>query len=77
MSKEIRNAKWEARPANPVTGRPAWEGYKIRNRGEESAYSRDGILWFNSWGGKMLRPSESIRFHGGPLDGQVITADKT
>ena len=72
MSQEIRNAKWEERPANPATGRPAWSGYKVRNRGGSSAYSREGFCWFDSWGKAMPRPSESIRFHGGPLDGQVI-----
>jgi len=73
VSQDIRNAKWEERPENPATKRPAWKGYKVRNRGGASVYSREGFFWFNSWGSTMPRPSESIRFHGGPLDGQVLT----
>lgn len=69
---ELRNAKWDERPASTATGRQAWSGYKVRNRGGRSVYSLDGFCWFDSWGKSEPRPSESIRFHGGPLDGQVV-----
>jgi hypothetical protein len=72
MGTETRNAKWEERDTNLLMGRPAWKGYKVRNRGGQSAYSRDGFFWFNSWGKAVPRPSESIRFIGGPLASQVI-----
>lgn len=66
----IRNAKWVEIKANE-TGRQAWAGYRIRNRGSAGAYSRDGVCWFTAWGVAISRPSKLIRFHGGPLDGMV------
>jgi hypothetical protein len=46
------------------------EAYRIRNRGNLSWYSTDGIAWRTSYG-EPVTFSQRVRFHGGNLDGKV------
>jgi len=62
-----------------ITGHAKWgdwpnvgECYRVRNRGYESAFSREGFVWTNARGKAVGRPAEIIQFHGGPMDGKIV-----
>lgn len=48
------------------------ECYRVRTRGEPSAFSREGFAWTDSYGRAVRRPSRIIMFHKGPLDGKTM-----
>ncbi len=62
---DIKNALWKDWPH-------VGECYRVRKRGGESSFSREGFIWTNSYGEAVERPSSVIRFHGGMNDGRVI-----
>ena len=63
--RDVGNAVWKAWPH-------VGECYRVRTRGERSAFSREGFLWTDSYGNAVPRPANKIRFHGGPNNGCVV-----
>lgn len=62
----VSNAVWKVWPH-------VGECYRVRSRGRQSAFSREGFVWTDSFGKATDRPSSTIRFHGGPNNGKHIT----
>jgi hypothetical protein len=60
-----RHASWKDYPH-------VGQCYGVRNRRRgKTAYSRDGVTWFDSYGTEMDRPAGNIMFHGGFLEGKT------
>lgn len=64
MKAFIANAKWKNWPH-------VGECYRVRNRGGTSAFTREGFIWTDADGYPVDRPSQAIRFHGGPNNGFI------